>query len=204
MRIVILSIAGALVAVIVAAAVWLAFAGRPVELSPSMLAVEGADIGGPFELTDQTGATVTSEQLIDGPTLIYFGYTYCPDVCPLDVQKMAQAVDILADAGVGVTPVFVTIDPERDTPDELAEWAAAVHPDLVALTGTPEQVRAAADAYEVFYQKAEVEGSAVGYLMNHTSFFYLMTPQKGITAMFRNDVTAEGLAADIQRVLAAT
>ena len=203
MRIAILSVAGALVAVIVAAAIWLALADRPVQLSPSMLNVEGADIGGPFELTAQTGERVTSAELIDGPTLIYFGYTFCPDVCPLDVQKMSRAVDILAERGVEVTPVFITVDPERDTPEELAKWAAAVHPDLVALTGSPQDIRAAADAYKVYFQKAEVEGSAAGYLMNHTSYFYLMTPEAGITAMFRHDVTPEDLASDIGRVLEA-
>jgi protein SCO1/2 len=201
LRIAILSAAAALVALIVAAAVWFAVADRPVQLSPSMLAVEGADIGGPFELTAQTGERVTSAELIDGPTLIYFGYTFCPDICPVDVQTIARAVDILAEDGIEVTPVFITIDPERDTPEALAQWAAAVHPELVALSGSPEDIRAAADAYKVYYQKAEVEGSAAGYLMNHTTYFYLMTPGKGITAMFRHDVTPEGLASDIRRVL---
>lgn len=203
MRTAILGMAGAVVAVIVAAALWLALAGRPAELSPAMLNIEGADIGGPFELTAQTGERITSEALIDGPTLIYFGYTYCPDVCPLDVQKMAQATDILAERGIEMTPVFVTVDPERDTPAELAEWAEAVHPDLVALTGSAEDIRAAADAYRVYYQKAEIEGSAAGYLMNHTSYFYLLTPGEGLAAMFRNEVTPEGMAGDIERVLAA-
>lgn len=204
MRMAILSLAGALVAVILAAAVWFTVAERPVQLSPSMLNVEGAEIGGPFELTDQSGRRVSSGALIDGPTLLYFGYTFCPDVCPLDVQTMAQAVDILAERDVAVTPAFVTVDPMRDTPAELAEWAEAVHPDLVALTGSPEEIRAAADAFKVFYQKVEMEGSAADYLMNHTSFFYLMTPGKGITAMWRHEVTPEGLADDIQRVLGAT
>lgn len=200
MRAIILCIAGALMAVIVGAAIWLSVTGRPVELSPAMLNVEGADIGGPFELTTQAGERITDEELIDGPTLIYFGYTFCPDVCPLDVQTIARAVDILADRGLEVTPVFVTVDPERDTPEELAEWASAVHPDLVALTGSPEDIRAVADGFKVYYQKAEMEG-AERYLMNHTTYFYLMTPAKGITAMFRHDVAPEGLAADIERVL---
>lgn len=203
MRIAILSFAVALVVAILAAAAWFSLAGRPAELSPAMLNVEGADIGGPFQLTDQAGARITSDELIDGPTLIYFGYTFCPDVCPIDVQKMAQAVDLLADRGIEVTPVFVTVDPERDTPQELAEWSEAVHPDLVALTGDAEDIRAAADAYKVYYQKSELEGSAADYLMSHTSYFYLVTPGEGLAAMFRNAVTPEGLAADIERVLAA-
>lgn len=202
MRIVMLSVAGALIAVIAAAAIWMAFDEPRVELSPMMLNVEGADIGGPFELTAQNGERITSEELIDRPTLIYFGYTFCPDVCPIDVQKMSLAVDMLSDRGIEVRPVFITVDPERDTAEELAEWAASVHPDLVALTGSPEEIRGAAEAYKVYYQKVETEGAS-GYLMNHTAFMYLMTPERGITAMFRNDVTPDGLVADIERVLAA-
>lgn len=182
---------------------WMSQEKPQVELSPAMLNVEGADIGGPFELVTQTGERISSEQLIDGPTLIYFGYTFCPDVCPLDLQKMAHAVDVLEERGIEIKPVFITIDPERDTVEELADWAGSVHPDLVALTGTPGEIKTAADAYKVYYQKAHVEGSAAGYLMDHTAFFYLMTPEHGVTAMFRHEVTAEGLATDIERVVAA-
>jgi protein SCO1/2 len=203
MRAVVLTAAGVLVAAIVGVALWLALAQRPVDLSPAMVNVEGADIGGPFELTAQSGERVTSAELIDGPTLIYFGYTFCPDVCPVDTQIMAQAVDILAEQGIEVTPVFITVDPERDTPEALAAYAEAVHPNMIALTGTPEEIRAAADAYKVYYQKVEMEDSAAGYLMNHTSYFYLMTPKAGLVALFRRDVTPESLASDIARVLAA-
>ena len=203
MRAVVLATTVGLVVAIAAAALWLTFAARSPELSPSMVNVEGAEIGGPFQLTAQTGERVSSEQLIDGPTLIYFGYTFCPDVCPVDTQIMAQAVDILAEEGIEVTPVFVTVDPERDTPEALAGYAEAVHPEMVALTGTPEEIRAAADAYKVYYQKVEMEDSAAGYLMNHTSYFYLMTPEQGLVALFRRDVTPESLASDIARVLAA-
>jgi protein SCO1/2 len=202
MRAVVLVVAGALVAGIVAFAVLTMFAGRPAELSPSMVNIEGADIGGPFELTAHTGERVSAEQLIEGPTLIYFGYTFCPDVCPVDTQIMAGAVDILAEQGIEVTPVFITVDPERDTPEALAGYAEAVHPQMIALTGTPDEIRAAADAYGVFYQKVEMEDSAAGYLMNHTSYFYLMTPEQGLVALFRRDVTPESLASDIARVLA--
>jgi protein SCO1/2 len=203
MRTIVLATAGALVVAIAALALWLGSAERPVELSPAMVNVQGADIGGPFELTRQDGARITSDELIDGPTLIYFGYTFCPDVCPVDTQVIAQAVDILDEQGIDVTPVFITIDPERDTPEALADYAEAVHPKMVALTGTPEQIKQAADAYKVYYQKVEMPDSAAGYLMNHTSYFYLMTPGEGLIALFRRDVTPESLAADIARVLAA-
>jgi protein SCO1 len=202
MRAIALATAGALVVAIAGLALWLGFAERPAVLSPSMVNVQGADIGGPFELTGQSGRRVTSNELIDGPTLIYFGYTFCPDVCPVDTQVMAQAVDILDGQGIDVTPVFITVDPERDTPEALADYAEAMHPKMVALTGTPEQIKNAADAYKVFYQKVEMPDSAVGYLMNHTSYFYLMTPDRGLVALFRRDVTPEGLADDIARVLA--
>jgi protein SCO1 len=203
MRAVILAVAGALVAGILAFAALTMFAERPVELSPSMVNVEGADIGGLFQLTAHTGERISSEQLIDGPTLIYFGYTFCPDVCPVDTQIMAEAVDILAEQGIEVRPVFITVNPERDTPEALADYAEAVHPDMVALTGTPDEIQAAADAYKVFYQKVEMGDSAAQYLMNHTSYFYLVTPEQGLTALFRRDVTPESLASDIARVLAA-
>jgi protein SCO1 len=203
MRAVVLTAAGVLVVGIAAVALWLSFAQRPVELSPAMVNIEGAEVGGAFQLTAQGGQRVTSEELIDGPTLIYFGYTFCPDVCPVDTQIMAQAVDILDEQGVEVTPVFITVDPERDTPEALGDYAEAVHPRMVALTGTPEEIEAAADAFKVFYQKVETPDSAAEYLMNHTSYFYLMTPEEGLIALFRRDVTPESLASDIARVLAA-
>ena len=170
-------------------------------VSPAMVNADGAAIGGPFELTTHTGARITADELIDGPTLIYFGYTFCPDICPVDTQIMADAVDLLAERGIAVKPVFITIDPERDTPKELSYYAEAMHPKLVALTGTEAEVRVAADAYKVFYQRVDLEDSAAGYLMNHTGYTYLMTPQKGITALFRRDFPPEQIADDIEKVL---
>ena len=104
-------------------------------VSPAMVNADGAAIGGPFELTTHTGARITADELIDGPTLIYFGYTFCPDICPVDTQIMVDAVDLLAERGIAVKPVFITIDPERDTPKELSYYAEAMHPTMIALTG---------------------------------------------------------------------
>ena len=199
-----LPIGAAVVAVILAAAGWLAL--RPsdgIEISPAMMAVDGADIGGPFELTAHTGERMTSDALIDRPTLIYFGYTFCPDVCPIDSQIMVDAVDLLAERQIEVKPVFITIDPERDTPKELGYYAEAMHPTMVGLTGSPEDVRAAADEYKVFYKRTNVPGSAAEYLMQHTSFTYLMLPETGLAAIFRRDFPATQIADDIERVLAA-
>lgn len=198
----ILAVAAIIVVGALAAAGWFALKpGSSGHLSPAMVNAEGAAIGGSFELTTHTGQRITADELIDGPTLIYFGYTFCPDICPIDTQIMVDAVDLLAERGITVKPVFITIDPARDTPKELSYYAEAMHPDMIALTGSEAEVRVAADAYKVFYQRVDLEESAAGYLMNHTGFTYLMTPEKGITALFRRDFAPEQIADDIEIVL---
>ena len=201
MRIPMLAAAAALVLAIGGTGVFLAMQQPSAHMSPAMINSEGADIGGPFELTAHTGERMTDKQVIDRPALVYFGYTYCPDICPIDVQIMADAVEILDGKGIDVRPVFVTVDPERDTPKELSYYAEAMHPKMIALTGSVEEIRAAAEAYKVFYQRVEVPDSAAEYLMNHTGYTYLMTPQKGVTAVIRRDFPPEQIAADIAAVL---
>ena len=116
---------------------------------------------------------------------------------------MVDVVDLLAERGISVKPVFVTIDPERDTPEELSYFAEAMHPEHGRADRVRRgDVRVAADAYKVFYQRVDVEGSAAEYLMNHTGYTYLMTPESGITALFRRDFTPEQIADDIEKVLA--
>lgn len=198
-----LPIAGAVTALILAAAIYVSVRPVPAHVSPAMFAVDGTDIGGPFELTAHTGERVTSAEVIDGPTLIYFGYTFCPDICPIDTQIMVDVVDLLAEKDIAVKPVFVTVDPARDTPKELTYYAEAMHPKMVALTGSDDDIRAAADAYRVFYQKSQVPGSEAEYLMQHTGFTYLMGPGDELLAMFRRDFPAEQIAEDVEKVLAA-
>jgi len=197
----VMALAGAVFVLLAAAAIFLALK-QPAEgpRSPAAIDVAGAEIGGPFTLTDQTGRRVTSAELIDGPTLIYFGYTFCPDVCPLDVAVMASAVDLLAEQGFAVKPVFISVDPARDTLEQLAYYAEAVHPGLVALTGTEDEIAAAAKAYKVYYERVNVEGSAADYLMNHTTFTYFMMPD-GIRALFRNGYPPEEMAGEVARIL---
>ena len=100
--------------------------------------VGGGEIGGPFTLVDGSGATVTDKEVITKPSLIYFGYTFCPDVCPLDNARNAEAVDILEEKGLDVTPIFISIDPERDTPAVVRNFAENLHPKMIGLTGTQE------------------------------------------------------------------
>jgi protein SCO1/2 len=134
--------------------------------------VAGGNIGGPFELMDHRGQMVTDAQVLDQPALVYFGYTFCPDVCPMDVARNVVVVEILADAGLTVKPVFITIDPARDTVDYLADFVANNHPEMVGLTGTAEQIAKAARAYKVYYRKQPSEDEEY-YLMDHSSFLIL-------------------------------
>jgi protein SCO1/2 len=154
--------------------------------------VAGGDIGGPFTLVNTAGETVTDAEVLAKPALVYFGYTFCPDVCPFDMARNVEAVDILAERGFEVTPVFISIDPERDTPEALADYASNMHPDLVALTGSADQVKAASQAYKTFYRKQEAEDEF--YLVDHSTFTYLMLPGTGFVDFFRREITSEAMA----------
>ena len=155
--------------------------------------VGGGDIGGPFTLLDGTGATVTDAQVLAKPSLVYFGYTFCPDVCPLDAARNAEAVDLLDERGIDVTPVFISIDPERDTPQVVADFANNVHPKMIGLTGTPEQVKVASQAYKTFYRKQD-GGDPEFYLVDHSTFTYLTLPGFGFVDFFRREDTAVQMA----------
>ena len=119
--------------------------------------VAGGAIGGPFTLVNQNGETVTDAEVITKPTLIYFGYTFCPDVCPLDNARNAEAVDILDEMGIDATPVFISIDPKRDTPEVMADFAEVMHPKMIGLTGSEAQVKAASLAYKTYFKLQEAE-----------------------------------------------
>ncbi|MEM6477638.1 MAG: SCO family protein [Pseudomonadota bacterium] len=158
--------------------------------------VAGGDVGGPFTLVSEDGQTVTDRDVINGPTLVYFGYTFCPDVCPMDTDRMAQAMEILDEQGKGIDALFVSIDPVRDTPDYLAEFTDYFHPRLVGLSGTEEQVKTAADEYRVFYRKVETDEEDF-YLMDHSTLTYLMTPDEGMVTFFRRDLAPEAMAEQV-------
>ena len=165
--------------------------------------VAGGNIGGPFELMDHRGQMVTDAQVLDQPALVYFGYTFCPDVCPMDVARNVVAVEILADADVTVKPVFITIDPARDTVDYLADFVANNHPEMVGLTGTAEQIAKIARAYKVYYRKQPSEDEDY-YLMDHSSFSYFMVPDVGFVDFLRSDLPPEVVADRLACVLRAS
>jgi cytochrome oxidase Cu insertion factor (SCO1/SenC/PrrC family) len=129
-------------------------------------------VGGPFTLTDQTGRKRSDREFRGKLMIVYFGYTFCPDVCPADLMAITQALDALGPAAEGVQPVFITVDPERDT-KVLADYVAAFHHSLVGLTGSPEEIRKVANAYKAFYVK--VPGEQGGeYSIDHAGVIYLM------------------------------
>ncbi|SNR36536.1 SCO family protein [Puniceibacterium sediminis] len=153
----------------------------------------GSDtIGGDFTLVDTTGKTVSSKDVITKPSLVYFGYTFCPDICPIDNARNAEAVDILEENGEEVTPVFITIDPQRDTPEVMAYYVANMHDRMVGLTGSPEQIKAASQAYRTYYKAQEADDEY--YLVDHSTFTYLVLPEYGFVEYFRNDLSADQVA----------
>ena len=162
----------------------------------------GPTIGGSFTLVDHNGKTVTAGDFRGRFMLMYFGYTYCPDVCPTTLTTMADAIDILDGDGESVVPVFITVDPERDTPEHLKMYVNYFHPRLVGLTGTSESVAAAAKAYRIYYAKAPADGaSGDDYLMDHLTFVFLMGPDGAFRAHFENGIGPEAMAKRIREYL---
>lgn len=160
------------------------------------------EIGGSFTLVNAEGETVTDEDVITEPSILYFGYTFCPDVCPLDTARNAAAVDILEERGHAVTPVFISVDPERDTPEVVGNFAANIHPKMIGLTGSPEQVKAASDTYRTFYNVHDA-GEDDFYLVDHSTFSYLVLPEHGFVDFFRRDAGPEAMADRVQCFLEA-
>ncbi|WP_137177361.1 SCO family protein [Roseomonas sp. AR75] len=158
---------------------------------------QGMALGGPFRLVDQSGKAVTEADFAGKFLLVYFGYTYCPDVCPTELGVMAHAMDALGEDAARVTPVFVSVDPERDTPEALADYVSRFHPRMIGLTGTPEQVAAAARAYRVYYAKVQ-RPEMTQYLMDHSSFTYLVGPDGRVRALFRPETAPEAMAAAVR------
>ena len=181
-----------LIALVGGTAIYTTFLASNDRMACGISSAVGADVGGPFELVDVTGKAVTEAEVLARPALVYFGYTYCPDVCPLDVARNALAIDLMKENGVDVGLVFITVDPARDTPNVLAAYAEAMHPDMIALTGTEPQIATVASAYRAYYERGEGEGDF--YLMDHTTHTYLMLPGGRFGGVFGREETAEAIA----------
>ncbi|MBS7811280.1 SCO family protein [Roseococcus pinisoli] len=157
----------------------------------------GISLGGPFELTDQTGKAVTDRDYAGRWLLVYFGFTYCPDVCPTELGTMASALDAMGAEGEAVTPMLITIDPERDTVAAMADYVSRFHPRMQGLTGTPEQISAVARRYRVYYARVQ-RPEMTDYLMDHSSFIYLVGPDGRVRSLFRPEMTPEQIATAVQ------
>ena len=152
-------------------------------------------IGGNFELTDTNYKKINSREFIKEPSVIYFGYSYCPDVCPFDLQRNAIAVDILNSKKKAITPIFITIDPLRDTPDRLKEFSSFIHPKLIALTGSTAEVKTVMKLFKIYGQKSNEEDfDDDNYLMDHSSFTYLVSSSNEFVDYFSRKVSAEEMA----------
>ncbi len=162
----------------------------------------GADIGGPFELVGSEGETVRWSDFDGQYRIVYFGFTYCPDICPTDTQRMAQGLEMFAEKrpeqAAKIQPIFISIDPARDTPEVVSEYAAAFSDRLIGLTGSEEQVKAAADAFRVYYTRGE-DTPGGGYLMDHSSIVYLFGPEGEPLATLPTDQGAESVAAELDK-----
>ena len=161
-------------------------------------------IGGPFSLVDQNGRGVSAEDFRGRFMLVYFGYTFCPDVCPLELQTMTAALSKLPpDVAHAVVPVFITVDPARDTVAVMHDYVAAFSPQLVGLTGSEAEIASAMKAYRVYAEKAD-PGATKDYLVNHSAFVYLMGPDGHYVSHFGRDTDAATMAEKIAAVIAAT
>jgi cytochrome oxidase Cu insertion factor (SCO1/SenC/PrrC family) len=160
-------------------------------------------VGGPFELTAHTGRRVKDADFRGKYMLISFGYTYCPDVCPTELQVITAALDHLGDKGKDIQPIFVTIDPERDTPEALSKYMPNFHSRYLGLTGTWEDIEKVAKAYRVYYAKANGEAGD-DYLMDHSSIIYLMDKKGTFLKHFSYGTDAKALAEDIEAAIEST
>ena len=158
-------------------------------------------VGGPFSLTDHLGRQATDASFRGKYMLIFFGFTYCPDVCPSELQVMSAALDELGPVGEKIQPVFITIDPARDTPEAMKLYVSNFHPRLVGLTGSDQDIAAVAKAYRVYYAKAKGAENSPDYLMDHSTIVYLMGPDGKFVKHFTYGTDVKALIDGLRLVI---
>ena len=187
-------------AILVAVAGALIWRANMPEPAPEAAFVGEADIRSEFTLTDHTGRAVTEADYAGDWQLVFFGFTHCPDICPTTLAYMASVLDELGPRADHVAPLFITVDPERDTVPVMAEYVSAFHPRLVGLTGTEAQVAEAAENFRTWYERVESEMAPDGYMMAHQGYIYLMRPDGSFEAVFKEqEQLSEDLAEAILR-----
>ena len=160
-----------------------------------------APVGGPFTLTDQHGKRVSLADFRGNIVMLYFGYTFCPDVCPADLYAIAETIRLLGEDSARVQPVFVTLDPERDTPARMVPYVASFNPRFVALSGSEQEIREVATLYKVFFEKVRPPGAGY-YLIDHTAFTYVIDARGNYAGFFPPGSSGERMAALVRDLLA--
>ncbi len=160
-----------------------------------------SSLGGKFTLTDHTGQRVTNEDFQGKWVLVFFGFTFCPDICPASLMTMGHMMEGLGDDAQMVQPLFITVDPERDTPEVMAKFVAAFHPSIIGLTGTPEEIKDAATSFGAYFAKVEDDEAPDGYLMEHMSFMYLVRPDGVFETVLLDSGNPETLTAQLRKFL---
>jgi len=158
-------------------------------------------IGGAFTLTDNTGKRVTDQDFRGKYTLVFFGFTSCPDICPAGLQLIAGALEKLGTKAQRITPIFISVDPQRDTPEKLAAYVKNFDTRLVGLTGTPEEIAAVAKAYKVYYAKVPSKERPDDYTMDHTSIIYVMDPKGEFVTHFTPSTSVDDMAAKLDKIV---
>jgi cytochrome oxidase Cu insertion factor (SCO1/SenC/PrrC family) len=158
-------------------------------------------VGGAFTLTDNSGKRVTDQDFHGKYTLVFFGFTSCPDICPAGLQLIAGALVKLGTKAQRITPIFISVDPQRDTPEKLAAYVKNFDPRLVGLTGTPEEIAAVAKAYKVYYAKVPSKERPDDYTMDHTSIIYVMDPKGEFVTHFTPSTSVNDMAAKLDKIL---
>lgn len=185
------------------AAVALNILSRPPESLPTTATVTGQVlIGGPFNLDTTSGEPVTSATYAGRPMLVYFGFTHCPDICPSGLQIISAALDKLGSDAVKVAPLFITLDPERDTGATLGDYLKSFHPQIIGLTGSPAAIASTAKAYRVYAKKVEVGTTPGDYTIDHSGFMYLMGADGKYVTHFPHNVSADKLASALAAAIA--
>lgn len=185
----------ALIGSVFAAAMWLA----PQHLQSNQPTHSGeALIGGAFELTDTKGKPFTEKDLLGKYSLIYFGFTYCPDICPTSLLIIHNALKMIGSSREKIQTIFISVDPERDTPDVMDKYVKNFDDHLIGLTGSLKQVQVVADAYKVYFSKIEQKDSALGYQVDHSGYIFLMGPDGKYITHFPHNVAEQTLTATLR------
>ena len=190
------ALAGGLTAGLASVALAITYAGSPGDPFERCRGDHGIavdELGANFTLMDETGQSVSSNDLVTQPTIVYFGYTFCPDVCPMDNMRNAEAAMMLEEDGIDLQTVFISVDPDRDTPEVLRDFTDIFHPEMIGLTGSAEAIAEVAEEFHTFYQIHEPDFDGY-YLIDHSTYSYILMPELGVVEVIERSDPAFDVA----------